>query len=438
MINLLVVAGSTSDRLSDFLVNRGTFDVQFCYSSLYENVSEIQNQIIKTDKMLYLYQVDESTGSSVINIKSDMQVLRSLIKAGGFFDPGEIVFVTGKSELAERAVQFFKTVMQECGKEDYSIEILEGRLTFSSIYETLMGISVTKDFKNTYRNVYRVERNSDADKAYVGSDDRELLIEPFRYDSLGNYEMRRESIIRTDSGYVNTDRSSERKQFDSPDFGQMKFTDMLGKQKVVLVSGGEKSGKTMWSAVLGKSAVEAGKTVCILDFTRCGGIDQVYSGINMAVNDVRMLELAGNLKIIPGQLYLCRIRNQGEDSVKMEFLQNMFARKSKPFDCVFVVVDMDALTECRRLLRNVLSGVVMLVSAVMQDIVRLQGQIVEAGLEDVAMTVILNENLRLFKGAGFVSAEDAKAIFGDGVKVVRPVFFDSLDVGSSIYKAIVG
>ena len=89
MIKLLLVSSLRSKELGDFLTERGAFEVDGCYSSLSADVAEIQNQIIKVDKTLYLYQLDDE-GNSNVNIRADMQVLQGLLDNNTFFNPGEI------------------------------------------------------------------------------------------------------------------------------------------------------------------------------------------------------------------------------------------------------------------------------------------------------------------------------------------------------------
>ena len=93
MIRLLVISTQQHKELSKFLVARGAFEIAGCYSSLSTNAVDIQNNILKVDKTLYLYQ-DDKDGTSGINIRSDMQMLQGMLQNNSFFVPGEIVFMT--------------------------------------------------------------------------------------------------------------------------------------------------------------------------------------------------------------------------------------------------------------------------------------------------------------------------------------------------------
>ena len=105
MIKLIVVAGSTSQKLAEFFANRGTFEIVAVYDNLANNVNQIQNKVIISDKLLYLYNDSEETN---MNIKSDMQILGNLLSNDSFFKPGEIVFMTTASAQAKLAIKFFE------------------------------------------------------------------------------------------------------------------------------------------------------------------------------------------------------------------------------------------------------------------------------------------------------------------------------------------
>ena len=148
MIKLMLVAGENSEKLAMFLEQRGTFSVEFWTPDL-ANVEELQNKIIKVDKMLYLYQ----TGNVSVNIKSEMHTLQALIHSDGFFDPGEIVFIAKESDETDVALRYFKSVMQSCHYSKYNIQILKDELSFSAIYSSVLGTSRSRNFTNTYSNV---------------------------------------------------------------------------------------------------------------------------------------------------------------------------------------------------------------------------------------------------------------------------------------------
>ena len=133
MIKLLIVAGNDTDKLAKYLEEKGSFSVDFQYSSLSDQVSEIKNSIIRVDKMLYIYKEENS-------LREDMQVLTELLEKDSFFSVGEIIFIQKKSETSKDALKYFTTAMDICKYTNYSAKEAVGVLSFAEIYNLLLGV----------------------------------------------------------------------------------------------------------------------------------------------------------------------------------------------------------------------------------------------------------------------------------------------------------
>ena len=188
MSKLLIVAGKNSKNLRDFMTERGTFEVPFYYESLSKNSNEIKNSIIKVDKMLYLYQPDE------ISIRYDMGILKNLLAKSSFFDPGEITcIVNGNPDENTKAIEYFKSVMEDVGYTNYQVKRSESTMTYEDIYNQLLGVTESVKFKNKRKNVYRVENSNESKEVFLPELDTGLTIEPFDYESNRNYEKAKEN-----------------------------------------------------------------------------------------------------------------------------------------------------------------------------------------------------------------------------------------------------
>ena len=201
MKSIMIIAGDKTEKLADFFTERGAFSVDYAYNSLSTNVVQIRDAIINVDKLLYVYQ-------DGINIKADMQVLKESLSSGAFFTVKEMVFVTSDDEESTIARKYFNAVIESTGFSNYEIKIIAGRLTFAGIYDTVLGISVDANVKNTFKTVYRVERGDKAKKAFIPTDDSNLLIEPFDNSNQLELENRKTNIINTESGIPRKDQST--------------------------------------------------------------------------------------------------------------------------------------------------------------------------------------------------------------------------------------
>lgn len=286
MKSIMIIAGDKTEKLADFFTERGAFSVDYAYNSLSTNVVQIRDAIINVDKLLYVYQ-------DGINIKADMQVLKESLSNGAFFTVKEMVFVTSDDEEAVVAKKYFSAVIESTGFSNYEIKTIAGRLTFAGIYDTVLGISVDANVKNTFKTVYRVERGDKAKKAFVPADDSNLLIEPFDDSNQLELEKRKTNIINTESGIPRKDQSSGTniETYFNPVLNPMSLDNSVFSKNTIIVSGDRKSGVSVWSAALAVSASKLDKPVMLFDFTDNSDISELLSDNFIEFKSYRMQEL---------------------------------------------------------------------------------------------------------------------------------------------------
>lgn len=420
MIKLLIVSSLRSKELGDFLTERGTFDVEGCYTSLSADSALIQNQIIKVDKTLYLYQLDED-GNSNVNIRSDMQVLQELLKNNSFFNPGEIIFMTQNSLQCSQAERYFTTVMNSCGYEDYSIKKIDGQLSFSEIYSSLMGISINANFKNSYKPLYRVERNSDSSTAYEAQDDSNLSLEPFNFDAIKSYENRKGLAVKTASTIPFKDVPTERDSFSNPDFSQLQIEEQ-NKNNVCVLTGKSKSGLTTWTMALAVSAVAEGKSVLVLDYTSNSDVQPGLKNAEVEYSTVTMKEMLRKNNEYKEGITVCTIRNDREEKIKVNFLQRYLRLSVSEYDVVLIPTAPDVFEAVHTLAKEYLNKTLFTVVPRRSDVRELQKYIHCVKNEDVM--VLLDECVNLMHD-NYISQQEVKKLL---------VFFEPRVVGSMVFK----
>lgn len=433
MIKLLLVSSLRSKELGDFLTERGAFEVYGCYSSLSSDVAEIQNQIIKVDKTLYLYQLDDE-GNSNVNIRADMQVLQGLLNNNTFFNPGEIIFMTQNSLQCEQAERYFTTVMTECGYDNYSIKKIDGQLSFSEIYSALMGISITNNFKNSYKPLYRVERNSDSSIAYDGQDDSNLSLEPFRFDELKSYENRKSLAVKTASTVPFKDPIDEVERFKDPDFSEMKLDDSLFKDNVSVLTGKSKSGLTTWTVALAVSAVAASKSVLILDYTSNSDVQPVLSSNGVDFEKKSMKDLLRKSSAAGVGLEVCSIVNDREEQVKLNFLQRFLNLNGNRYDVILIPVAENNFRQVYSLVQESLNKVFFTVVPRRTDVVELQKYI--HCVKESKVMILLDECVSLVHDSYIAQEEVKKILSFFNPKVVSSYVFKDFKLKPTLYNKI--
>lgn len=423
MSKLLIVAGKNSKNLRDFMTERGTFEVPFYYESLSKNSNEIKNSIIKVDKMLYLYQPD------VMSIRYDMGILKNLLAKSSFFDPGEITYiVNGSTDENTKAIEYFKSVMEDVGYTNYQVKRSERTMTYEDIYNQLLGVSESAKFKNKRKNVYRVENSNESKEVFLPELDTGLTVEPFNYDSNRNYEKAKENASRTESGIEYTDSMKPMKKFIRPSFGSISFDSILHGNKTVCISGLAKSGITTWTCALATSAIDLGKSLLVLDYTDNQDIFDTMVLNRIKCKQIDMIELLQNCQVENGVIGVCGLANEKERKVKSEFLQNFFSRVDT-FDYVFVVTSIDYMEKAVSIVGDMLSKLFLCTSVIQHD-VELMNTYVEKVVKKAQTMVILNNVVKVMDDSILLDDKTCKEILANQCKVVSPIIFEDLHLGA--------
>lgn len=431
MINLMIVAGDRTDQLSKFMEERGTFSVNYSYESLSLNLSNIKDSIIMADQLLYLYQEE------IIDIRVDMQLLKDLLMNNGFFTVKEIVFIVPECKSAKKAINYFNTVMKSSGFSNYSIKQVNEKPSFNDIYDSLIGVSKAQQFQNTYNNIYRVERGVDSKVAYEEQDDIDLSVEPFSYDKLKSYDMAKVTAQRAESGVVHQDDFvQDLKKFPEPQLGQIAINSVLTETESFLITGLEKSGISTWSVALAESTKKTGKPITIIDFTDNRDIKSLLEQQGLAYSEVSMLNMIKLYRPKTGVLNICTVHNDKEDSVKMEFLQNIYSGNKIEKGFIFIAVNLQLASYVADILCNDLTKTFFCVTPLNSDILQVQNYLANY-TEKHETVLILNNRIRLLEGMQLLSAEETKKLLPFPLPVVQPINFETLDMDLTLFNALI-
>lgn len=434
MIRLLVVSTMRSQELGQFLSQRGTFEIYRCYDSLSNNAADLQNSIIKVDKTLYLYQLDED-GNSNINIRADMQLLQEMMKHNSFFNPGEIVFMTQDDEQSKQAERYFVSVMEDCQYKNYSLQNIGEKISFSKVYSCLMGITEDVRFKNTYKPLWRAEKGSDSSTAYEAQNDSDVVLEPFTFENIKKYGSQKKVAAKATAAIEIKDvTNGNLKQFSEPSFHRIKLQDNFLQRNVCMVSGKSKSGLSVWSSALAVSASAVLDRVLLLDYTSNQDIAVLLKANKITFNEKRMKELVKRKQPENG-LSICGIVNDKEESVKMDFIQYFFAVPDLQFQQIVIAVDRGILEQVFHALKGALNKIFLTVVPCHPDVVELQ-KLISLFPKDSDITVLMNECVRL-EGEEYLTQQEVKNLLPFfSPKVAKSIWFQSLNVKGNLYNKL--
>lgn len=430
MVRLMVIAGKNAKGIGDFLKQKGSFEVTNVFSSITANLDEIQNKIIKVEKTLYLYQPDNN-----IDIKRDMQNLKNLLQDGGFFDPGEIIFMIQEGQNVRQAVDYFNTVMKDVNYRKFQIKRHSPEnMNYSTVYESLLGITESKNDRNTYRKLYRVERSSETSMAFSSSNDIDLHIEPFDYSKLVTHEEMKNNVVRADVGTIYRDTETALEKFTKPDLGELQVEPYLKPIDISLVTGENKSGVSTWTNILASSAKSDGKTVLIIDYSDNTDILTLLKNAMIPADEVSMLSLVRNTPVDNGSLHVCSVKNEFEEQIKMDLLLNLFYKKALSFDTILIVSPLKLLEDLVQLLTDRLTRLCFCFNPISSDMKILYQYY--AYFEKLNTFLVLNESIQLNAMSGYVSAEKIKEVLPESTHIIKHKFYDTYNVGAKIFNVV--
>ena len=421
MIRVMLVAGSNTKQLATFLEQRGTFEVSFQYADLYSKVQEVTRSVIKVDKFVYLFQYLGQ--SSDEKIRLDMQTLREMLLSNKFFHADEIIFLSCDGNEYDKAKQYFSAVMEECSIEKYSIKGLDAIASFSSVYDNLIGVTVTSNFENKYYNLYRRGKGDNATIAYEPTNDREIVIEPFDYTNLEQYEQRCKQANLADSNeYLIDNDSSPVKPITGLSLENIQL--QKSDKNMFLVTGQEYAGKRNWSVALASAAFESGKKVVVIDFTAAQGVLEFASDSDAVFTEITSLDFIH-----------CRLKD-GINLVKFRFKDSIVPfckyvlQAEQVFDDIFVICDLSEVKVISSALCNRIKCCIACTFATDSDVVQ-----TTSFCGTVADRQILT--MHAIDGLTEITAEDVKLKYPDW-GVVRPFKFERYTGNQWLYKKVVG
>lgn len=431
MINIMLVAGDKTDKLSKFLQQKGTFDIEYSYRSLTEEVVTIKDNIVNVDKLVYLLD------NQILNIRTEMQLLKELLVNEGFFTAREIIFIVTENVDADKAIKYFKTVMIESDFQNYSINKTKSKVSFADIFDFIIGVTHSENYKNTFKEVYRVERHSDSDVAYVAQDDADMLIEPFSYERLKSYEAAKENSKRTESGILHKDVDPGINLTTNlnVDLGDLQIVDSVKYVETIIVTGERKTGVSTWAAALAISAIAAGKTVTLMDFTDNFDIANLLENNNQMFYPVRMIDMLHNYKNVENSINLVSTFNEQEQSVRTEFLQHVFTNRNALAPVCIIAIPENLFETTQAILMHDVSRILYCMNPIFHDVIAKQ-LCIEQYSKLKNFFIVLNDRISLMNSTVQVSKEELEGLLPFGMPIIQSINFDNLNIDASLFKSL--
>ena len=425
----MIIAGTQANSLAQFLSNSGV-DVEYCFNSVQDAKSVIENSIIKIDKLLYVYQ------PSIMNIRSDMSLMLRLL-TDNFFSIREIVFIQKKDNTYSKVEAYVAEVVSECNKVldsgrrkssiMYSPKPIDGELTFQNVSSALFGITENENFKNSILNVYRYEKDNEATTAYVPKNTKDYRVEPFNFSRIQNDDKSRENLIRTDSGnlIVDDNNNLEVKLNEPPQFDSLNNRDTIFKN-LFIITGEPCSGKSVWSCILSASAIYLKQKVLILDFSYAAHVKEELESNYL---DFSHADVSGYLKngLDDSKLLHVITPAKSEFDIRYDFLQVFLSLKQRSnYNKILILTDSTDLDHCMSITYTILNKVCYCAIPIQSNLKYLD-RAINTCIKVCPVYVFLNSIL-VNKSSNAVDTDSLKNRYGQNLKFVSTKPFTDFNV----------
>lgn len=396
MLSILLTAGSDTNNLASFIERQNAIKIDRKFDSLSQSDNVLKKDMINVDKLVYVLKEG-------MEYRADMGCLQRNLKSNDFFTVREILFVCCDAYDNSDALRFFNEVMKSTNFDRYRVlEVKE--LSFAEIYSSIIGIKDSNRFvPNKKKNIYRKEKNSISEHAYV-EDDEVLdpdemfnLMEPQSVEEITNNLTLKGIIAQGDNGIFLEDNHEEiETKLDNVIIPRIDI--MPPKHKdVVIITGERKSGVSTLSHLLINSSLDGDIHSLLLDATDTNDSEFIASSLYDFVNVINFKDIIkySTLNIVLG----CNIINlKGKELIskfdRLRFIMN----NSHKFtvQVLFIECRLDDVRDIINIVGDRLHSVVYCSNCEVRDLEHLADNIVP--LIDVKTLVMLANNINKNQG----------------------------------------
>lgn len=279
MLSLMVVASRYTKQLVSYMENNNSIEVLYSYTTIAERVQEIESTLIDVDKLVYIAHDDASV------VRRDMYHLSKLIKEETAFRVGEFVFFTKTDEEGKKSKEYIESTFKDSNR-NYKITTYDTSIALVDVYNSVLNI----DYKSgnsgvRYNKVYRISRHIEGTDAFEGQDDSKLQIQPFSYENVRAYDLRREEAHKDRDNYITDIEKEHMEPYNNFYTEGISIKDVATlSSNIYTMIGTPKSGCSTLAFALAISAIHNSKKVLIVDSCENHGLSKLLSVMNCPKN----------------------------------------------------------------------------------------------------------------------------------------------------------
>lgn len=291
----IIIVAQAHDKLSEFFIKQGSFDVTHSLEDLTSNLDTLRNNIIHVDKLIL---VDSDNNDFTSEIRS---LLSLLDNPTGLLKINEIVFFYKNDINSAKTKELIHVVIdnikvKEAENPRHKLPVIDYHeletLRFNDIYKELMGKSSSRNVEAQTKTKYRVERGDDSFKAFETSEES-IIVAPYSTSNMENHNAMKSILQKTENPATFTDFYKAIPEYDKYKL-DMYNDNGYGNTKWLLMCGDNMSGSTTHTTALAISASNTGKRVLIIDLSEHGGIKETLTVASVKYRVIQEIELLNN------------------------------------------------------------------------------------------------------------------------------------------------
>lgn len=432
-----IVVSKAHEKLSEFLVKQGSFEICYSIDSIKENIDLLTSNIIRVSKLIIVF-------SDEMDFASEIRSLMTLLSdTSGLLRIEEIIFFYKYGLDTVHIVELIGVVgelIRSKSSEDEryfapNIELHELKtLSFDVLYKELMGKSTVKSVTPETVIKYRVERGEKSKKAFEPSYE-EISIIPYETVKLDTYLNLRTVLQKTENP-----SSIASVEAAIPEYESLKlkaYHDLVfAHNKWILMTGDRMSGSTTHTTAMAVSAVSAGKTILALDFSSSGGLGDSLKMANVAYHMLSAKELLCD-SFLQMKSPICVYENNSREAAVslLSYIQsrpNVFSR-----DLILVSFDLKDIDIIYQSV-NIEFCSVIISSLMFKGSVN---KLLEIPLRDAKTLVWLNDTVSCPLRCRKYTPDYIQSILkkkGFECRLIEPIFFEDFELDGEFYKMIEG
>ncbi len=336
----VIVVSKAHEKISDFLLRQGNFEISFSVDNISSNIDLLTNNIIRVNKFILVITDDT-------DFTKEIRALMMLLdNPAGLIKIEELVFFFKKNINSRHMIELIGVVSESVKnreKDDNTyvapliyIHELES-LSFDVLYKELMGKSTIDAINPKVLIKYRVERGEESKKAFEPSDEI-ISVSPYTTQNMEHHVALKTVLQKTENPM-----SLSAIEAIIPEYESLKlkaYEDLeLFKSKWILITGDRMSGSTTHATAIAVSAAIAGHSVMVLDFTLSGGIEEALKIAAVKYHILDSKEILGDsLALIQDNLCIYENKSKAVLGAILPFMQlrqNLFNR-----DIIIILFDL--------------------------------------------------------------------------------------------------